>query len=617
MALRGTLSVVLTTLAAMLLGRSLGVGIADFAAGIVLSMMAPFLTREPTLRQRQRSLLMLAIPALLATVAAALLHGRGLAGNAVFLLLVFGCFLLQARSPRAVALGLVAVVAMYVGLFLKLPVATLWIQLASVAMAVPLVALACFVLVPMRPARTLRRTLAAVQSRAAAALQEARTGGGEARTALRRRLAALNEVALAADDQVALLDRGGRGLIRQQLVALELAVAHAIAALGTAVPADRVRHLRLHERRLRRARWTARHAGGAASPDQGWAAAIAGVARAAAALESADIDGLAAAAPMPPPPPGPLAWRVAARATVASLLAMAGGMALSPDRWFWAVIATYVVFLGARTSGDTMLRGAQRLAGTLAGLVAGLLLANAVSGDPALQAAALLLAVFGMYYLFLVSYTVGIFCVTVLLGLLYSLMGTAVGPLLVLRLEETAIGTLAAILAALLVFPVRTRALVTNSGRTVLAGLAEVVRCSREAQGGGGASPLEALRRLDRQVADLRLALVPLAAGRSLLRRAPLERPVPALLECVHWARVLALASATQADGAPFAAGQARAIEERLARLGRGYVAPIFGLAAGPGLGGERGTPLDRLDQAVTLLAERLELRAADAAVGQ
>ncbi|MEJ1976746.1 MAG: hypothetical protein WDN49_12150 [Acetobacteraceae bacterium] len=59
---------------------------------------------------------------------------------------------------------------------------------------------------------------------------------------------------------------------------------------------------------------------------------------------------------MPPLPPGPLAWRAAAQVTLASAVAMAGGLALSPNRWFWAVITAYVVFLGARSRGDAIYR---------------------------------------------------------------------------------------------------------------------------------------------------------------------------------------------------------------------------------------------------------------------
>ena len=500
MAARGTLAVTLNTAAAIGLGHIFGLNPVEFAAGIVFSLMAPFLMREPTGRQRRRTLAALTVPAALTTVGTAFLHGYGQAGPVAFLALVFACFLFQARSARGIGLGLVAIVGMYVGLYLKLPPATLPVQLLSLVLAVPLTALACFVLVPIRPAWTLRRAVHAVQTRAAAVL------GAGTQAQRSRGLARLNEAALAADDYLTLLSPGDSGAIRLHLVALELAVARLMEADSATDP----RLLRLQGRRLRHGRWTARHLGHPGAD----------LARAAAGLGAAIIRPDAFTPPAAPPlPPGPLAWRVAFRVTLASALAMAGGMALSDQRWFWAVITTYVVMLGARSRGDTMVKGAQRLGGTVLGLVGGLLLATAIGGNPAWDVAGLLLATFGMYYTFLVSYTQGIFCVTVLLGLLYSAMGSTLAPLLVLRLEETAIGTAAAILVSLLVLPARTRDQVARSGQGVLAGVEEVVRCSRLAWAGeAGPSPLDAMRALDRKVADLRLALVPLTAGRALLR---------------------------------------------------------------------------------------------------
>ena len=84
-------------------------------------------------------------------------------------------------------------------------------------------------------------------------------------------------------------------------------------------------------------------------------------------------------------PPGPLAWRLATRVTLAAGLAMAGGMALSPQRWFWAVMTVYVVFLNARSRGDTIYKGIQRLGGTLLGIGSGLVLATACAGDARLR----------------------------------------------------------------------------------------------------------------------------------------------------------------------------------------------------------------------------------------
>ncbi len=83
--------------------------------------------------------------------------------------------------------------------------------------------------------------------------------------------------------------------------------------------------------------------------------------------------------------------------------------------------------------------------------------------------------------------------------------------------------------------------------------------------------PLEAMRRVDRQVADLRLALLPLPPGRGrLFRRTGAERSVPALLACVHWARVLAAAAEVRrrrCRGGEALLAQATRIERTLTEL--------------------------------------------------
>ena len=606
MACRGTASVFLMTLAAIGLSRLVGVSPIELAPGVTLSMMAPFLMREPTRRQRQRTLLLLALPALAATVATTVLHGQGTMGDTFFLALVFLAFLLQARRPEAIGLGLVAVVISYVGLYLELPVKSLPVQLLSIVAAIPVTAFACFVLLPIRPVATLRRTVQAVQGRAAQVLHDAGgLAGGSAATVrrLRRSLARLNEAALAADDQLALLYPRRSAPLRLHLMDIELAAARMAAApLDAAVSPAR---LLIHERRLRQNRWAAGHAR-PATPDT--SPGLADIARAAAGLGQA-ADALPVAAPpnpAPRPPAGPLAWRIALRVTLASALAMAGGMALSPQRWFWAVITTYVVFLNARSRGDTIYKGIQRLAGTLLGLAAGLTLADALQGNAPAQAVALLAAVFGMYYLFLLSYTLGIFCVTVLLGLLYSLLGAAAQPLLVLRLEETAVGAAAAMLVAAFVLPIRTRDQVRQSGLALLRSLAEAVDVCRGALAGEpGALPVPAMRAVDRQVADLRLALLPLTVGRFMLRRSSTERPVPALLDCVHWARMLAVAARTPD---PAAAARAEAIASAFQRLAAGERMPLR--AVPPLLAGDAAAALNGLEQAAATLAERLAISA-------
>jgi uncharacterized membrane protein YccC len=612
MAVRGTLSVLLASLAAGLAVHVTGIPIVVFAGGVTFSLMGPFLARDPTMRQRQRTLAILVLPAAAMAIVTALLHGATWAGDLFFLALVFACYLLQSRHPRNLGLGLVAVVATYVDLFLQLPPATLPAQLAGLVVGAMLTAVACFVLVPMTSAATLRRTVRAVQWRSARVLQTAlhATETDASLTRLRRQLARLNEAALAADDQLALLAPDGRDAVRSGLIEVELATARLIDALQREKPGPRhaLRLLLQHERIRRGYRFTA-----TAPRREMLSRTLAELGRATQELgeAAAAIQPATEAPPAAALPPGPLAWRVAIRASLAAGLAMAGGMALSPQRWFWAVITVYVVFLNARSRGDIIYKGAQRLGGTLLGLFSGLVLATLLAGNPWAEAAVLLAAVFGMYFFFLISYTIGIFCVTVMLGLLYGALGASVQPLLELRLEETAIGAAAAILVSVFVLPARTRDQVMRSGRGVLTGLAAAVAASRQALAGvPSGSPMAAMRRVDRQVADLRLALAPITARRALLRRSALERPVPALFDCVHWTRVLAAASESGVP-APGAAPRAAAIEARLARLAGvappAEIPPAAQAAAAPT---EVAQALDRLDRAVEILAERLEIGA-------
>ena len=616
MAARGTAAVSLASLVTLLAAPAMGAPAITAAQGIIFSVMAPFLMREATRQQRERTLVLLCAPAFAAAAATTLLRGEALVGDALFLVLVFACFLLQGRGPRAIGIGLMAVICCYVGLFLDLPLATLPAQLVSIALAMPVTWLACFVLLPMRPGAQLRRTIQAVQGRAAAVLDAAgalRANGPAAGRTLQRRLARLNEAALAADDQLAILDPAGSIPTRLRLLDLELAAARLAAlptdATGEALATRQAAQFVVHQRRLRRSRWSARDlarapAAAARSP---LAAALADITRAASDLGQAGLglqaSLLTAAVPAPAAPPAPLAWRFASRVTLASALAMAGGMAISPQRWFWAVISTYVVFLNTRSRGDTVFRGFQRVGGTLLGLVAGLLLAATFHGTGLIQTLLLFVALLGMYYFFLVSYTLAMFWVTVLLGQLYGLLGGNTDALLVLRLEETAVGAAAAILVAVFVLPLRTRDQVARSGSAVLGALADVVgACRAVLAGEPGAATITALRTVDRQLADLRLALLPLTLGRLMLRRVELERPIPALLECVHWARLLAIAAA-EPDSA--AAARAQAIEHRLAGLAAGQrpqVTPSPRLAGA----GKVTAALDGLDRATAYLSERL-----------
>ncbi len=609
LAARGTLSVALTTFASILVGRLIGAPPAEFAAGIVFSCMVPFMMQEPRWCQRQVSMLVLAVPALLVSALTSFLHSQRLAGEAFFLALLFACFLFQSHHRRVMALGLVGVVMTYIGLFLRLPPSTIPIQALSVLLAIPMTSLACFVILPLSPTRTLRRTVRAVQLSVVQVLHDA---GPEpaARQRLQRSLARLNTVALAADGQLGLFEPQTREALRLALINLELATAQLLVALSQAPATGRhMRVLQWHARRLRHGQWFDA-AVGAQSNDK-IRRALHHISRAAGSLDAASIGIATQSTALAPsavsPGGGPLAWRLAFRVTFACALAMAGGIALSENRWFWSVITTYLVFLGARSRGDTIYKGLQRVGGTILGILAGLLLAYLMTGDAIGEVAVILLSLFGMYYCITASYTLGIFCVTILLGLLYGMLGSPIEELLLLRLEETAIGAAAAIFVAAFVLPTRTREQVTQSGRAVLRALAGALRASHLNVASEPSDAPAAMRAVDREVADLRLALLPLTAGRFWVSRGGLEQPASALLDCVNWARAVTLGSPT----GPADAARLGHIADHLASLAEATPGhdPTQARPLAPQLY-VSPDPLDQLERAVHMLDERIAIGA-------
>lgn len=148
-----------------------------------------------------------------------------------------------------------------------------------------------------------------------------------------------------------------------------------------------------------------------------------------------------------------LAWRTASLATVAALLAMLAGSALSEERSMWAVISTFVVFLGTTSREGTLSRVAKRLVGTLGGAAASALLVTGFGHEPWFLVAAMALSVFGWAYYILHAYARGVFFITTLVGLIYGQLGFAIVPLAKLRIEEVVAGCLISVVLALLLMP--------------------------------------------------------------------------------------------------------------------------------------------------------------------
>ncbi|MEU4520126.1 FUSC family protein [Amycolatopsis sp. NPDC024027] len=203
--------------------------------------------------------------------------------------------------------------------------------------------------------------------------------------------------------------------------------------------------------------------------------------------------------------------RSAIQAVVGGGLAVVGGELVSHQRWYWAVLTVFVVFIGASSAGATFVKGVRRLGGTLIGIVGGVLLASLVGGNTAATLGLILVCVFGMVYTARVSQVVMAFFVTSMLGLLYSLLGTFSLEVLWIRVAETAVGAAAGILAAVVIVPVRTRSVMLDDIAAVLDDLEEFLEHTRGLLAGEeNVNIIELSRDLDRSVEQVRTTIEPL-----------------------------------------------------------------------------------------------------------
>ncbi|MGF6726560.1 putative membrane protein YccC [Paraburkholderia sp. GAS41] len=522
-ALRVTLACLLSAVACVSWTAGHREPITVAALGVLFSMIAPLFVRDARRSAWFVTLFYLYLSGCMNFAVAAALSHYPLAGDAAFLLVMFTGMLCQACGPRALGCAMLGVVTFYLGLYLHPTVVEATQSVALSVTGPVMVALVGRLIVPMRAARTLRLAVHTVTLRAQRVLAATRAGQAPS-VATATRVSELNEAALALEEQLALLNPTDAATLRERLVELEVAAGH--TTFGAAPVAATMDPLRRAIERLKRAAKLQRvsHTRCAARSKQN------------AAEWLADIRAR-------------LAWLPAARATTAALLAMVIGHSLSPERWFWAVITTFVVFLGTRSRADTVYRGAQRLAGTLAGALASMLLASALHDAPLLMIAAMAVCVFGWAYYILSAYAPGVFFITVLVGLVYGQLGFAMGPLIQLRIEEVMVGCSVSFAVAILMMPLAATHHVEARITAVLAALRQVVRLATQP----GTSPRDpaaasaAMRVLDRSWHDLRIALRPLQTQRVFVWNPAVELATGSLLSCLHWARVLCRQNALDA----------------------------------------------------------------------
>ncbi|MFE2420643.1 FUSC family protein [Streptomyces hokutonensis] len=319
---------------------------------------------------------------------------------------------------------------------------------------------------------------------------------------------------------------------------------------------------------------------------------------------------------VPAPPAGRglarVTTRQAVQATAGAGFALVVGQLVSGQRWYWAVGATWWIFVNTASRGETVIRGFRRVLGTVLGIALGLLIAVPLRGAPAPTALLVAACVFGIFYSAAVSYTWMMLSVTLMAELLYGLLGVLTPGLLALRFAETGVGALGAVLAVLLVLPVTTH---TTTDAWIQRALRCVRACTAEATarlaGSGRADPAERITELEQLLGRVRLSVAPLVHPLNpMLGRKRRARRVLALLDdCAHEIRGLATAAADpQASHDARLAAACRRVETAVEALTGGEVSPLAVTAAGspvePALAHLHG-----LERALAELAEPLRAR--------
>ncbi|MER6002694.1 FUSC family protein [Nonomuraea angiospora] len=572
----------------------------------------------------------------------------------VFVVLIFWAVYIRRYGPRGQALGIFAFMAYFLTQFLDARVSDLPGLYAAVGVGFAAHALVRFGLLRTGPARTLRRLRRAFHTHLGhvvlGAIEVVRAGRDDARLArsLERRVARLHRDALliadlldqdvAAQSWESSANRGLRRVAQAEVAAQRLAVLIVrSASAGPACSRARehlVAELQVVHGHLMRPRdmdhdRVDRQLGGAPVAFLDVRHAIGELTRAVAGLGLVDGAPYRLGDGTQPPRTSPrglrrVTTRQAVQAAAAGAIAVVLGELLSSERWYWAVLTAWVVFVNTESSQEILVQGFQRLLGTVLGVVCGPALA-AVGGGGVLPALCVsLVCVYGIFRTPPRAYWAVTFFVTCLIAMTFVLLGTFSAELLALRVQETVLGALCGVLMGRLVLP-------TTACRAGAARLLEVLRVLRRTRVREGGALFD-IRELDGAIEELRGSLRPLThplnprrAGRAHARH------LLALLEsCAYHARSLAAVTAEPAVQLGEAGCEVRAVERIRATLDRtialveagGWPAipchdgrrTLARLAAERRWGGDRTSSaahrelfhLERLDEATTELAGAL-----------
>ncbi|WP_182347718.1 FUSC family protein [Tomitella gaofuii] len=206
------------------------------------------------------------------------------------------------------------------------------------------------------------------------------------------------------------------------------------------------------------------------------------------------------------------ATRAAVQCAVAASVATAIGRVISADRWYWAVLAAFMIFYGTTTSGEVLARAWRRVLGTVLGVVAALVIVYAIGHHPDVLLPLIAVYALASQYLGPLNYAYRVFFITLMLATLYELMGVFDLRVMEIRIDETFAGAAVGIAAAFFVMSTRSTPVLTTRIGDYLAQLDDLVtHCSAALLHGRTQHDLrDASRSLDAALAAVGKAADPL-----------------------------------------------------------------------------------------------------------
>ncbi|MGW4486325.1 FUSC family protein [Amycolatopsis sp. NPDC004368] len=544
-------SAVLGIILALLALQPLGFPLTTSLVAAIAAMMSAFTVNDPTSGGQAVTLCLAAVVGACSITLATIGAAYPPLDSIIFVLLIFVAVYVQRFGPRGTALGSMTFFLFFFPMFLQAHLTQAPQLLIAMVAGIAANALVRFVLLRRNAESEFIRIRRAFRARVAAAVRAteayiASAGSDRSNRQTRTALARLHESVLLIEDNAPdVVDARNADLLRRRAIEVELAVQWLTITvqrtfthpMPEGVADDLVARLAkfrsLMERDPRElplisetGEYSRMLVEGSridekAHPGDGVRRAIAELAvaddraqRVAARKNTVDYS-LDDEEDGEPEPTKAFAYdnqtRSAIQAVIGGGLAVLAGQLISHQRWYWAVLTVFVVFVGTSSAGARFVKGVRRTGGTLIGIVGGVALALLVSGNTIAILALIMVCVFGMVYMSRVSQFLMAFFVTSMLGLLYSLLGTFSIEVLWIRVAETAVGAAAGLLAAVVILPVRTRSVMLDDIAAVLDELHEFVESADTLLSGrDNVNIIEMSRDLDRAVEQVRKTIEPL-----------------------------------------------------------------------------------------------------------